>query len=128
MFNFLKQIVCLVLVSVFLLKTFNTSIVLANYHINKDYIAKVLCVNKSKPQMHCNGKCHLKNELNKTEKKEHSPANPVTEKSQVQLFSESNSTFDLLNTVILNPNKLLSNCSFHLSEKHLDSVFHPPQV
>ncbi len=128
MFKVLKQIVYLILVSAFLLQTFIKTIVLTDYQINKEYIAKVLCVNKSKPKMHCNGKCHLKNELNKAEKKEHSPANPVNEKNEIQLFSEPNSTFDLLNTVILTPNKLVSDCSFHLSDKHLDSIFHPPQA
>lgn len=31
-----------------------------NYCINYKYISTVLCENKNKPQMHCNGKCHLK--------------------------------------------------------------------
>lgn len=29
------------------------------YAFNYDYIVSVLCVNKDKPQMQCNGKCHL---------------------------------------------------------------------
>ena len=33
------------------------------YIVNYDYISKVLCVNKAKPQMHCNGKCHLMKKL-----------------------------------------------------------------
>lgn len=36
-----------------------------DYVINYDYISKVLCINKEHPQMHCNGKCHLMNELAK---------------------------------------------------------------
>ena len=35
------------------------------YEINKKYIAEVLCENKDKPMMHCNGKCHLKKQLKK---------------------------------------------------------------
>ena len=35
------------------------------YAINKDYIAKFLCVNKDKPVMRCNGKCHLYKEVKK---------------------------------------------------------------
>jgi hypothetical protein len=38
----------------------------ADYIINYDYITKVLCENKAKPVMHCNGKCHLMKELAKT--------------------------------------------------------------
>ncbi|MCG8232957.1 hypothetical protein [Tenacibaculum finnmarkense] len=29
------------------------------YAINYDYISKVLCINKDKPELHCNGKCQL---------------------------------------------------------------------
>ena len=36
------------------------------YIINYDYIVKELCENKEKPQLKCNGKCHLKKELAKT--------------------------------------------------------------
>lgn len=128
MFKVFNQIVCFILVTVFLLQTLSKTIVVADYQINKEYIATVLCVNKNKPKMHCNGKCHLKNELNKAEKQENSPANPVNEKKEIQLFSGLNINFELINTVIFNSNKLKSDYSFHMSDKHLASVFHPPQA
>lgn len=40
------------------------------YVINYEYIAKVLCINKDKPEMQCNGKCHLMQEMAKTSEKE----------------------------------------------------------
>lgn len=33
------------------------------YGLNKDYIAKVLCINKDKPTIECDGKCHLTKQL-----------------------------------------------------------------
>lgn len=36
------------------------------YAIRYDYIVNELCVNKDNPQMRCNGKCHLREELAKT--------------------------------------------------------------
>ena len=40
-----------------------------DYVVNYEYITKVLCVNKDKPKMKCNGKCHLMKELaNQAEK------------------------------------------------------------
>lgn len=128
MFKVFNHIVCFVLVSVFLLQSLSKTIVVADYQINKEYIAKVLCVNKSKPKMHCNGKCHLKKELNKAEKKDQSPANPLNEKNEIQLFSQSNSTVALFSSVIVTTSNLISDYSFHLSDKHLDSIFHPPQA
>lgn len=35
------------------------------YVVNYDYVSKVLCENKDKPQLKCNGKCHLMKELAK---------------------------------------------------------------
>lgn len=40
------------------------------YVINYENIATVLCINKDKPEMHCNGKCHLMQELAKVSEKE----------------------------------------------------------
>tara|TARA_B100000678_G_scaffold92423_1_gene77164 strand:- start:41816 stop:42130 length:315 start_codon:yes stop_codon:yes gene_type:complete len=35
------------------------------YLANYDYIAKVLCINKDQPELHCNGKCYLMKQLAK---------------------------------------------------------------
>ena len=36
------------------------------FELNKEYIIKTYCVNKNKPKLHCNGKCHLSKQLNST--------------------------------------------------------------
>ncbi len=36
---------------------------LAYFELNIDYIVKTYCVNKSKPKLACNGKCHLAQQL-----------------------------------------------------------------
>lgn len=38
-----------------------------SYEWNKSEITRLFCINKDKPTMHCNGSCHLKKELEKTE-------------------------------------------------------------
>ena len=48
------------------------------YAVNYEYIKEVLCINKDKPQLKCNGKCHLAKELKEAndpdqKKKEHPP-------------------------------------------------------
>lgn len=40
------------------------------YVLNQDYIAKFLCINKDKPELQCNGKCHLVKEIQKQQKNE----------------------------------------------------------
>lgn len=36
---------------------------ITNYQLNIDQITEQFCVNKDKPKMHCNGKCHLMKKL-----------------------------------------------------------------
>lgn len=46
---------------------------LVEYAVNYDYITKVLCINKARAEVHCNGKCYLSKELAKTNDSETSP-------------------------------------------------------
>jgi hypothetical protein len=53
-----------------------------DYAINYDYISKVLCINKDKPELKCNGKCHLMKELAKASEDD----KPIfSDKSKVQI-------------------------------------------
>lgn len=38
--------------------------------LNQDYIVEFLCINKNKPQLQCNGKCHLVKQLEKQQEQE----------------------------------------------------------
>lgn len=51
------------------------------YKINYNYISTVLCENKENPEMHCDGKCHLKKELKKAANEEKSQNNSSNGKS-----------------------------------------------
>lgn len=42
---------------------------LAYFELNIDYIVETYCVNKSKPKLACNGKCHLAQQLVKVTNK-----------------------------------------------------------
>lgn len=44
--------------------------VFAGFEMNQRYIAKELCVNRDKPQLHCNGKCYLMRKLKQAQDKE----------------------------------------------------------
>ncbi|MCB0538868.1 MAG: hypothetical protein KDE33_15245 [Bacteroidetes bacterium] len=54
------------------------------YNIEKEYITKVFCVNKDKPELKCNGKCHLKKNLANAEEKQHDNKNTNNE---IQIIS-----------------------------------------
>lgn len=60
------------------------SVITFNYFVNQAEIIELFCINKEKPKLQCNGKCHLMQEMNKVEEnKDDAP------------FSQSNLTYNL---------------------------------
>jgi hypothetical protein len=59
-----------------------------DYLINKDYIAKNLCVNKDKPKSCCKGKCHLVKQLNKTSGSDKSESQKMPKQVRTRAFEE----------------------------------------
>ncbi|AWH86963.1 hypothetical protein HYN59_08640 [Flavobacterium album] len=98
-----------------------------DYIINYDYIATTLCENKAKPEMHCNGKCHLAKELAKAAENE----KPLSEKKSGHietevLFFEAIATFQL--SPQFNVSKTANSTEYRNGYSHLDAafVFRPP--
>ncbi|WP_197076787.1 hypothetical protein [Hymenobacter terrenus] len=50
-----------------LLQTLGREMLVLDYELNKVRITELYCVNKARPQLHCNGKCHLAQELRKAD-------------------------------------------------------------
>ena len=44
--------------------------IVAGFELNRDYIGTTLCINRDKPQLHCNGKCYLMKKLKAAEENE----------------------------------------------------------
>jgi hypothetical protein len=83
----MKQLVAIVLVFTFCFQNIGKLLVLINFAVNREYIAKNLCVNREKSDNCCKGKCELKKDLEEQEKKESIP-NSVKEKSEVLFIGE----------------------------------------
>lgn len=49
---------------------FQRIFVYAGFKINQGYIAKTLCVNRSRPWMHCNGRCYFMRKIKAAEENE----------------------------------------------------------
>lgn len=48
------------------------------YLVNQDRIAELFCVNKDKPEMHCNGQCYLMKILKEQQKEKKSSVPPIS--------------------------------------------------
>lgn len=100
------------------------------WKINQTFIAKTLCENRDKPQMHCNGKCYLYKQLKKAEEAENAKNSLPT--SIPKFKSIDNFVFQnydwkpyfTLVTAIQNTN---ANYSSNLLIGHQNSLFRPPK-
>lgn len=55
----LKKLISICLIFVVMLQSFSRLWIIVSFKANQEYIAKVLCINRDKPEMHCNGNCIL---------------------------------------------------------------------
>ncbi|MDW7695874.1 hypothetical protein R9C00_25380 [Flammeovirgaceae bacterium SG7u.111] len=63
----MKQAFSILIIVGMMLQTVRSAGVLINYQLNKAYYAEVLCDNKDKPELQCNGMCHVVEELGDVE-------------------------------------------------------------
>lgn len=119
-----KRIAVIIIIILFLKPIFPV----LDYVVNYDYISKVLCINKAKPELKCNGKCHLMKELAKASEDDKTNS---TEKKQstnklIDLFVEEQDSFNFAFLIIEIKPVFNSKCRNLYS--HLDSysIFHPP--
>lgn len=79
---FLRSI-SIVLLSSLLLANFSSVFIYMGFEANQSYISKVLCENKDKPEMHCEGKCYLMKKLKQAHEKEQKQERQ-SQKQQIQ--------------------------------------------
>ncbi|HEY4617911.1 MAG TPA: hypothetical protein VIH09_06930 [Flavobacterium sp.] len=122
----MKKLAFLIIIVLFLKPVFPV----IDYAVNYDYISKVLCINKEKPAMHCNGKCHLMKELAKASETEKPISSDKKQNVNVlnDLFVEELFTFNL--AIIDRKDKPSFNSKYTNLYSHLDSysIFHPPTI
>lgn len=109
-----------------LAQTFSKALIVAEYRLNRDYIAKFLCVNRDKPKMHCNGRCHLMKKIKQEEKKDQD--NP--ERRAENKFEIITATFQ---PASIAPVRTVSDMEYPVFQESIctdfaSSFFHPPQA
>jgi hypothetical protein len=123
---YMKYLFVILIVSGILMQNISKVIILINFHLNREYIAKNLCVQKEVEDNCCQGSCHLKEKLEEQDKKEQTPAVPnFKDKSETQLFYQKLLSLNVnaldLENILLVPYKETKTISFSVS------VFHPPK-
>ena len=99
-----------------------------DYWVNYKYIANELCENQDKPEIECNGKCHLKKELAKaaTEESSNSKDKKSLNKQEIEiLFYQEVFNFESKNIIIASVETMsyYFNNYFHLNSSKIFHLF-----
>ncbi|MCA0365722.1 MAG: hypothetical protein LCH67_16900 [Bacteroidetes bacterium] len=126
-----KKILSITLLIALAIKLLMAPAIFLDYQLRKDFIIKNYCVNKNRPEMHCDGKCYLAKQLKKAQEKEEKQAtNDFLTKffgiegftktvnfknyfGQITYFSRSEKNYFYLDNAI---------------STDYTSIFHPPRI
>ena len=101
---------------------------IAYYHVNKDYIARVLCENRDKPQLHCDGQCYLAKKLKtQQDKQDKETTERVQNTPLLQLFCQTNQPFQFSTSAVDLPVVSLPNYLLRVYVAPCFGLLHPPQ-
>ena len=83
----MKLIAVPILMFLLITQIFSKYFVMLSFQLNRDYIAKNLCENRYRPQLHCKGNCVLMKKIKQEQKQEQNAPGPgKTDHSILQLI------------------------------------------
>lgn len=123
----MKKILIIVILSIFL----KPILPVIDYIVNYDYISNVLCENKAKPELKCNGKCHLIKEFAKASNDD-KPINSDKKNNLTQevelLFCNEIAEISFRQIYFHNKTSIGDNYANLYFHSVSCSVFHPPTI
>lgn len=121
----LKKLFTYLLLLLFSFQTFEIAFIVMNFKVNQDFFAQI-CENKDKPEMECNGKCHLKKQIKKQEEQK-------SKKEKINIEKEIQNCILITNKILPQPKTKVVGASslynfIHKPRNCISDVFHPPQA
>jgi hypothetical protein len=123
----IKYPVTIVLILLMAAQTFSKWCLILEYRVNKDFIAKNLCVNRAKPSCCCQGKCYLNKRMAADESDQQTPfKGGQREEVTLQLFEPAN----ILPQPVRVEITLIHSTRYitPATQEHVLSKFQPPQT
>lgn len=121
----LRRLISLFLLLAVMSANFSRLFVYAGFGLNQKYIASTLCENRSRPWLHCNGKCYLMKKVKQAEEREKSEERQ-TQKSLFQDSFISTTTEIKFDACLLQVIATPYHAAFQSSSP--GTIFRPPQI
>ncbi len=108
--------------------TFMVPLIYLDFNLRKDYIARVLCINRETTSMTvCGGQCYLSDQLAKTGQQQEKEATTTNQKIEIPVFNQLITELDF-NVVVKTSGENYTIPDFLLYPSgHIADIFHPPQ-
>lgn len=120
-----SSILSLCLVATILFNSLHVSLVYAYYYTDTAGFIESLCENKDKPEMQCNGKCHLKKVAQDNNANDDKVPFKDINFKEITLYVVKQATFSFINTTVKkNKISVYNNLYAYSIDTSLD---HPPQ-
>jgi hypothetical protein len=71
------------LISLVLLQTFSREVLVVDFTLNRATITARFCVNKARPQLHCDGQCYFAKKLKQQQERENKAPNSLKEQLEM---------------------------------------------
>lgn len=125
----MARIVSILFLGIFILSytaySVRHSLPFLQYNFNKDYVAQNLCVNKDKPESGCQGKCYLKDQLEKSVKQDNDSESNFGG-LQFEIFLEKSKNIYIPDLFLHNLSKVIWEDLIHLPSFFLKIPSPPP--
>ena len=121
----MKFIFSIILSSVIFTAGFQSSLFMIDYKLNRAFY-EIHCINKSKPEKECHGKCQIKKEAEKSS----TPFNLVKYSFEFNILPSKPVNFDVVvfNAVLLEKSKTTFTKNNFLTIGFRKILPHPPQI
>ncbi|OIN59077.1 hypothetical protein [Arsenicibacter rosenii] len=97
----MRSVLVYILLFAIMLPTVSPWGTIACFQLNRDYIARVLCENRDRPQMNCNGQCYLAKRLKaQQDKQDKETTERVQNLPGLQLFWQAPAVLSVSTDVI----------------------------
>ncbi len=119
----LKSVLAFCMVCVLLLNNFSRYFINIAFTLNQPYLAKNICENRNKPNLHCNGKCFLRKKIIQAQQKEQNNNVENLKNQYKEALIYQKSFLSLLYPIALK----IFYSSLHFPLQHFTfPIFHPP--
>lgn len=125
----LRQVIAVFILTCVLSANFSRDLVIAGFSLNQKYIAETLCVNRNRPELHCNGRCYLMNKLRQAEEGEKRQAAKELRVNLQTVWNVQSSLY--FSPLFVAPAIQLrgdTHYQYFYSSQYNDTIFRPPKV